>query len=172
MDMTPEYWISLALSNFALSMFILSLFFMLLNRLITRGRVSGAEIAYRWTALFTLGVTSVYAFIMHAFFQDIASAAIGWSPSPFEYEVAMANLAIGVIAILSFNASYNFRLAVVIGATIWLWGDATGHIYQLIKNQNYSIGNVGSWFWMDLYIPLLLIICINKLKPVTVKKSF
>lgn len=158
-------WISLVLSNFDLAMFIVAIFFMLLNRLLTRGRVPGAEIVYRWTAFFAVGVTGIYAFIMHAFFQEITAGAIGWTPSPFEFEVAIANLAFGIMAILSFNASYPFRLATVIGVTIWLWGDSTGHLYQLVKNQNYTMGNVGSWFWMDIYIPLLLIICIVKLKP-------
>lgn len=170
MDMSVANWISLILSNFAMAMFIVALFFMLINRLVTKGRVSGAEIVYRWTALFAVGATLIYAFVMHVFFQDIAAPAIGWAPSPFEYEVGIANLAFGIIAILSFNASYNFRLAVVIAITIWLWGDAIGHIYQMITQQNFSIGNAGSWFWMDLYLPLVLILCLRKLKPKNVLK--
>lgn len=165
MDTSASFWVSMILSNFAMAMFIVALFFMLIHRLVTGGRVSGAEIVYRWTALFAVGVTLIYAFIMHTFFQNIAAPAIGWAPSPFEYEVGIANLAFGVIAILSFNASYNFRLAVVIAIVIWLWGDAIGHLYQIMENQNYSIGNAGSWFWMDLYLPLVLILCLRKLKP-------
>jgi hypothetical protein len=157
-------WISLILSNFDVAMFVLALCFMFIHVLV-RPRLAPAEIIYRWLALFVVGWTGVYAFIMHVFFQEIAAGAIGWVPSPFETEVGMANLAIGMLGILSFNASYGFRLATVVAATCWFWGDSLGHMYQLIKTQNESVGNAGSWFWMDMILPLLLIICIVKLKP-------
>lgn len=151
------------LSNFSLSMFIVSTIFILVNRVVTQG-ISTAEMTYRWTAFFALGFTSLYAFVMHAFFQKVAASSIGWQPSPFEFEVAMANLAIGTIAVLSFKASYGFRLATVIAATVLLWGAASGHIYQMVKFQNFSVGNAGSWFWMDVIIPLVLSSSLLKIK--------
>lgn len=157
-------WINWVLSNFVLAMFILAILFILLHKAIRR-TVSEAEIVYRWVALFALGFTGIYTFVMHAFYPDFTAASIGWASSPFQYEVAMADLAFGALGILSFNASYGFRLATVIGSTCWLWGDATGHIYQMIKYNNFAIGNAGSWFWMDVFIPLILIICIMRLKP-------
>lgn len=160
--MLTEY-ITWILSNFVLAMFILAVLFILLHRTMRR-RVPEAEIVYRWIALFALGFTGIYAFIMHAFYPEFTAATIGWANSPFQYEVAMANLGFGLLGILSFNASYPFRLATVIGSTCWLWGDATGHIYQMIEHNNFTIGNAGSWFWMDIFIPLILIICLIKLK--------
>ena len=156
--------IALVLMNFSFFMVLLAVIFMLLNRLVTGGRVSGYEIMYRWLALFCIGFTGIYAFVVHAYFPAIASATIGWVSSPFEFEVAVANLGFGLIGLLSFNASIGFRLAAVIGNTIWLWGDATGHIYQMVQFQNFSIGNAGSWFWMDILVPLLLVICVTKMK--------
>jgi hypothetical protein len=156
-------WIIWVLSNFVLAMFILAILFILLHKGIRRN-LSEAEIVYRWIALFALGFTGIYGFIMHAFYPDITAATIGWSTSPFQYEVAMANLAFGVLGILSFNASYPFRLATVIGSICWLWGDATGHFYQMVTQNNFAVGNAGSWFWMDLFVPLILLICIVKLK--------
>lgn len=157
-------WMTFAFANFGLVMCCFAAFFMALNRIITRGRVSQYEIIYRWTALFAVGFTGIYTFVMHAFYPETTAANIGWAASPFQYEVAMADLGFGVLGILSFNASLGFRLATVIGNTIWLWGDATGHIYQMVANQNFSIGNAGSWFWLDVFLPLLLIICLRKLK--------
>lgn len=162
---TYAYWIAFVLSNFDLVMFDVAVIFIILHRILVGKRVPESEIVYRWVAVFALGFTAIYAFVMHVFFAKIAATTIGWQISPFQFEVGIANLAIGVLGILSFRASYGFRLATVIGATLWLWGDAIGHLYQLIKAQNYSIGNAGTWFWMDLIIPLILIICINKLKP-------
>ena len=156
-------WIAWVLTNFAFVMFILAIIFIIVNRVVSRSK--SAEIVYRWIALFALGVSGIYAFIMHALFPNLTAASIGWAVSPFQYEVAMANLAFGVLGIISFSASYGFRLATAIGATFWLWGDATGHIYQMVQFQNFAPGNAGSWFWMDILVPLILLICVFNLKP-------
>ncbi len=123
------------------------------------------EVLYRWFALLPVGFTSIYAFIMHAFFPVFTAGTIGWANSPFQYEVAMADLSFGVLAILSFKASYGFRLATVIGITCWLWGDAAGHIYQINVNHNFDPGNAGSWLYMDMFLPIILLLPIVKLKP-------
>lgn len=156
--------IEILLTNFSFAMVVLAVFFMIINRLVTKGRVSKYEIIYRWLALFCLGFTGIYTFFMHAYFPVLAAAAVGWSDSPFQFEVAVADLSFGVLGLLSFRASIGFRLATVLGSTIWLWGDAVGHIYQITKFNNYATGNSGTWFWMDIIVPLILVICVTKLK--------
>ena len=162
--------ISYVLNNFGLAMLLLAVLITLIDWPIQKARrhASFYEIFFRWTVLLPLGFTAIYAFIMHAFFPDLAATTIGWQNSPFQFEVAMANLGFGVIAILSFNASYGFRLATVIGNTFWLWGDAVGHVYQIVEHQNFSIGNAGSWFWMDILVPLILIFLISKLQSIKI----
>lgn len=162
-----EQWITYTLNNFGLVMFLLAVIIVLIDWPIQkfRRRASFFEILYRWVAFLPLGITSIYACIMHAVFPSIAAATIGWQLSPFQFEVAMANLGFGMIAFLSFNANYSFRTAVVIANTFWLWGDAVGHIYQMIMHHNFAVGNAGSWFWMDILIPLILILCMLRMKP-------
>jgi hypothetical protein len=47
-----------------------------------------------------LGFSSILAFFGHTFAADEIAAYIGWMPgSPFQFEVAVANLAIGVLGI-------------------------------------------------------------------------
>ncbi|HTM64475.1 MAG TPA: DUF6790 family protein [Gammaproteobacteria bacterium] len=157
-------YIVLILNNFGLFMFGLAAVFIILHKLIVRGSVSNDEIVYRWMALFPLGCAGIYTFIMHVFYPQIASAVIGWSPSPFEFEVGIANLAFGTIAILSFNASFGFRLATVIANVIWLFGDASQHVTLMITTGNFNIGNAGSWLWLDdLILPMVMLLCINGL---------
>jgi hypothetical protein len=156
-------WIGWVLGHFGLAMCILAVVFILLNKMINKN-VTWYEIVYRWTTLLPLGITAIYAFVMHAFFSDLAAVTIGWQNSPFQFEVAMANLAFGTIAILSFKASYGFRIANVVANTCWLWGDAVGHIYQMIAYHNFAPGNAGSWLWMDVLMPLILIVCIIQLR--------
>ena len=158
--------ISYMLMNFSLVMFVAAIILTILDRVVCAIRhhqLSGYEILFRWLALLPLGVTSLYAFVMHAFFPVFTAATIGWSNSPFQFEVAVANLGFGLLGVLAFSASYGFRAATVIGALCWLWGDAVGHIYQMVSNHNFAVGNAGSWFWMDVLIPLLLLICIIKM---------
>lgn len=162
--MTLGDWIKLGLANFSATMFLLAIIFIILHKLIVGRRVANAEIIYRWMAAFALGFTGVYAFIIHGFYPQLVAESIGWQPSPFQFEVATADLAIGVLGILSFRANYDFRLATVLGSLIMLWGDAAGHIYQQIIAQNFSEGNAGTWFWMDILIPLILLICLIKLR--------
>jgi len=159
-------YIQFALSNFGLSMFALAILFILIHLSLRLKHVSYAEIVYRWMALFALGLTGIYAFIMHVFFSDISAAAIGWATSPFQFEVGMADLAVGLLGVLSFRSHYSFRVATVIAAICILWGDAVGHIYQMIMFQNFNPGNAGSWFALDVIVPAILLLCIIKLKPV------
>ncbi len=146
--------VAFTLENFTLVAFIAAIGFALLSGFVVRKHpaLGWAEQFFRWIAL-AMGATGIYAFITHAFFPEQAAAAIGWQNSPFQFEVAVANLGFGVIAILAFSASFGFRLAAVIGNLCWLWGDAAGHIYQMVASHNFTIGNAGSWFWLDIIYP-------------------
>ena len=165
MDM-PTDWIAWILSQFDLTMLFLALFFIVIHTILRIKTVSFYEIVFRWVVLFALGFTCIYTFVMHAFFPHMAAAAIGWAASPFQFEVAMADLGLGVLGILSFKASYGFRLATVIASVCFLWGDAIGHINQMIINNNFAPGNAGSWFWFDVLVPLILVVCIARLKKI------
>lgn len=157
--------LALVLNNFSLAMFVVAIVFILIQNTMRHYSVSRYEITFRWMAFFALGITSLYAFYMHTFYPEIAANAIGWAPSPFQFEVGMADLAFGVLGVLCYSANYSFRVATVVGTLCWLWGDAIGHAYQMFTNQNFSVGNAGSWFWMDILIPLVLLICLPKVKP-------
>lgn len=152
------------LSHFSLALFILALILVFLQKMVFARHIKLSESLYGWVSLLPLGIGGLYGFVLHAFFPDFTAATIGWQNSPFQYEVAMANLGFGLVAVLAFQASFGFRLANVIGITCWLWGDAAGHIYQIITQHNFTSGNAGSWFWMDMICPLILIICIIRLR--------
>lgn len=166
MEMSPDFWITQVLSNFSLAMFLLATLFILLHTAVRFRHVAFYEIVYRWMALFALGFTGIYTFVMHAFYAEYTAATIGWAVSPFQYEVAMADLALGLLGVFSFRASYGFRLATVIAAMTMLWGDASGHIYQMIVNNDFELGNAGTWFCLDIVIPLILLICISRMSRV------
>lgn len=153
-------WIS---DNFDLSMFFLAVVFSLLNSLINR-KLTESEIVYRWMAFFVVGFTCVYTFWMHAFYPHYAMLKSGAYSAPYEFQIAVGSLAIAIIGILSFSASFGFRAATTIAATIWMWGMAGGQIDQMLIHHNYAAANTGSWFWMNVVVPFILLICILRMK--------
>ena len=103
-------------------------------------------------------MTGLWAAVFHLFFPEIAAADIGWEPSPFQFEVGMADLAIGATACVSFWRSLEFKAAVVIINAIFLLGDAIGHVGQMIAAGNFAPGNAGVPFIGDLAFPVLALI--------------
>jgi hypothetical protein len=158
-------WIAWILNDFILAMLIATVVLIFIHVIIRFRKVPFSEIAYRWVALFLVGFVGIYTFVMHVFYPQIASATIGWAASPFQFEVGVADLALGVLGICSFRASYSFRIATVLTAMIMLWGDAIGHIYQMMYAHNFTSGNAGNWFILDVMVPLILLLCLSQIRP-------
>ncbi|QGN00182.1 DUF6790 family protein [Methylocystis parvus] len=110
-----------------------------------------------WILLLPIGVTGLWAGIAHIFYPSVAAAYIGWEDSPLQYEVGMADLAIGVTACVAFWRTWDFRAAAVCAASIFLLGDAIGHVRQMLTTGNFTSGNAGVPFYMDIIAPLLAI---------------
>jgi hypothetical protein len=146
--------IAFVLRNLPVFLFVAALAFAWLSR-------SGGPIAERllaWILLLPIGVTGLWAAVFHLFFPDVAAADIGWEPSPFQFEVGMADLAMGAAACMSFWRNLDFKAAVVIINAIFLLGDAIGHVGQMIAAGNFAPGNAGVPFFGDLAFPVLALI--------------
>ena len=125
---------------------------------LSRSRERMADRLLNWILLLPIGVSGIWAAVFHLFFPEIAAADIGWEPSPFQFEVGMADLAMGMAACISFSRSLDFKAAVVIVNAIFLLGDAIGHVRQMIAEANFASGNAGAPFIGDLIFPALSII--------------
>ncbi|MBN8903856.1 MAG: hypothetical protein J0H57_22765, partial [Rhodospirillales bacterium] len=132
--------IGFTLRNVPVLLLILSFVLALLPR---RG-AGFSERLLAWVLLLPLGVTFIWAAVFHLFFPAIAAADIGWQVSPFQFEVGMADLALGVTACLAVRAAWHFRLATVCAASIFLLGDAVGHVRQMLEAGNFAPGNAGA----------------------------
>jgi hypothetical protein len=118
----------------------------------------GPDRLLAWVLLLPIGVTGLWAAVFHLVFPEIAAADIGWEVSPFQFEVGMADLAIGATACVSFWRSLDFKAAAVMVNSIALIGDAVGHVKQMIVAGNFAHGNAGVPFYSDLVFPVLAII--------------
>ena len=122
----------------------------------TKGRV--AQIFLQWFLVITVGIGSIFFFIAHTVFADSTAASIGWpAGNPFQYEVALANLHIGVLGILCYWIRGNFWVATEIAFSIQWLGAAVVHIREIMVAANYAPNNAGLTFYLDILIPVMLI---------------
>jgi hypothetical protein len=58
---------------------------------------------------------------------------------------------------VAFWGSWAFRAAAVSAASIFLLGNAIGHVHQMVAAGNFAPGNAGLPFYMDIICHLLAI---------------
>jgi hypothetical protein len=102
-----------------------------------------------WILLLPIGVTGLWAGAFHVFLPATAAALIGWQVSPFQFEVGMADLAIGATACIAFWRDLSFKAGAVCAASIFLLGDAVGHVREMVMARNFAPGNAGVPFYME-----------------------
>jgi hypothetical protein len=145
--------ISFVLQNLPALLFVAALVVPAAQR--RRGAI--AERFLSWILLLPIGITGLWAGAFHVFFPATAAKLIGWDVSPFQLEVGMADLAIGATACIAFWRDLNFKAAAVSAASIFLLGDAVGHVKQMLIAGNFAPGNAGVPFYMDIICPVLTI---------------
>jgi hypothetical protein len=101
-----------------------------------------------------MGILTAYA---HVFRPVETSASIGWSTSPYEYEVGMADLTVGVLGVLCLKFRGDFWLATAIANAVWLLGDAVGHIRQMTLYNNHASNNSGIFLLTEIMMPLVIL---------------
>ena len=111
-----------------------------------------------WVIALNVGVTGLIGFAAQTFIADNVALMIGWMPgSPFQFEVAVANLMMGVLGLMCIWFEADFWLATIVSTTIFGWGAAYGHIKDMMLNHNYAPGNVGAPLYADIIAPVVLI---------------
>ena len=113
------------------------------------------EIFLSYLFFFCVGLQGLVAAYFHTFRAAETAARIGWAPgSPFQFEVAMGNLGLGVIGILAVKFRRGFWLAVAVFNAVYLWGCAYGHMVQQRLGDNAPY-NTGVFLWVgDVAVPL------------------
>ena len=123
----------------------------------------------RYLFLFPLGLQGLWAFVGHVFFAEQAAASIGWPDTPFQYEVGVANLGLGLASLYAAFRGFEARLAVAIAAACFLMGAGVIHIVGIVGKGNLAPGNAGPILVTDFLTPIatlvLLVLASGKLRP-------
>jgi hypothetical protein len=86
------------------------------------------------------------------------TTAIGFTRTPFVFEIAFANLGLAFMGFRTPSASTRERLTIGISSGLFLWGATIGHLYQAFANGDHAPGNVGGVLVTDVFVPLTLIV--------------
>jgi hypothetical protein len=94
--------------------------------------------------LFGIGVagSGIGGFFGHVFLSDPVAESIGWpTGNPFQLEVGVANLALGILGVVAMGRRDGFREATVIAATVLGVGATVVHAMDIIESGNLAPGN-------------------------------
>ena len=133
------------------------------------------EVILLYLLALAVGAGALLAGLMHIFNGPATAQMIGWAAgSPFQFEVGVADVAFGLIAILCLFIRGNFWLAAIIANSTFLLGCMVGHVSSLAENGNFAAYNIGpNIIISDLIVPLVIIglyIAYLKLSPMGAKE--
>jgi Family of unknown function (DUF6790) len=70
----------------------------------------------------------------------------------------MADLTVGVLGILCLWLRGHLWLATAIANSVWLLGDAVGHIRQMVLNSNHAANNSGIFHMTEMTMPIVILV--------------
>jgi Na+/melibiose symporter-like transporter len=112
----------------------------------------------RYLFFFPLGIQGLWGFVGHVFFAERVAASIGWATSPFQYEVGVANLGLGLASLYAAFKGFEARVAVAIAAACFLVGAGIGHIRDIAETGNLAPGNAGPIMITDFLTPIVIVV--------------
>ena len=106
---------------------------------------------------------SLRGFIGHTILADIVANDIGWATrSLFQTELALYHLGFGVIGLISIWRRDSLWIGLIYAKSIFLFGAAGVHIWDIVVNSNFSHGNTGTVLFLnDFILPLTTIILLH-----------
>ncbi len=113
-----------------------------------------------WLLWFVVGggVWSIFGGLSHLGPNSSeVAASIGYHQSFFQWEVGWADIAVGVLGVGCVWKRDSWLTAAVVAVTVAYWGDAVGHVMQLIAHDNTATANVGA-IPVDVLQPLVAVV--------------
>jgi hypothetical protein len=118
----------------------------------TRQRIADLLLLYAFA--FPIGLGGLVGFVGHTLRAATVAASIGWpAGNPFQYEVAVANLAFGILGLLCLRFRGGFWSATAIGWSVFMLGAAVVHLHQIHIGQPFAPDNAGAILYFNIIAP-------------------
>jgi len=123
----------------------------------TRQRIADTLLLYLFA--FPIGLGGLVGFVGHTLRAGPVAASIGWpAGNPFQFEVAVANLAFGVLGLLCLRFRDGFWTATAIGWSVFMLGAAAIHLHQIHIGQSYAPDNAGAILYFNVVAPACVVV--------------
>lgn len=108
---------------------------------------------------FTVGLLGLLGAFAHTFRATETARMIGFPPgNPFQHEVAMANLAVGIVALLCYWIRGTYWIAATLVFAIYFLGCFVFHLIEYYFASNDAPYNIGAYIWyVDFFLPLFML---------------
>ncbi|SDI87833.1 hypothetical protein SAMN05444695_11272 [Rhodococcus triatomae] len=122
-----------------------------------RSPATVVDIFLAWWLVVAVGAGGIIGAAYHVFDGPAIAESIGYTRGDggFQFENAMGDLALGVLGVLCVRFRGYFWLATIIALTIQYWGDAGGHLYFWIAQDNTKPDNIGAPLVADILLPIV-----------------
>ena len=118
-----------------------------------RGRIE----AVAMYAIGIVGFNGITSFFVHTVWADDVARSIGWAAgSPFQTEVAGANLGIGLVGFLGFWRK-DVWLPFLIAKFCFSWTAGVTHVLDIVERGNWAVNNAGPILYWDFLAPIVLL---------------
>lgn len=110
--------------------------------------------------IINVGIQGVLVGLIQMFAGKVFASYLGWSWSPFTTELGIANLAFGVLGILSYwKRSFDFWMASALGYSVFLLLSFFNHIHhKIITTHTVKHGHMSPLIYAALLTPITLCI--------------
>ena len=119
---------------------------------------AAADVHMVWWMVLIVGLMSIVGAAFHIFDGPQTAELIGYTRGDggFQWENAMGDLAIGVVGVMGYWFRGHFWLATIVVLTVQYFGDAAGHVYFWLAENNTKPYNIGLPLWTDILLPIVM----------------
>jgi hypothetical protein len=115
------------------------------------------DLLIKYALFFNVGCLFIAGFSGQFLYGLEISTCIGWSWSPFQYELAFSELSLAVLGLTSPLFHKEFWLATIIASAVWLSGASAVHIYYYVHGDS-AIMNAGFAIAWNIFLATWLIV--------------